>query len=1066
MSAGDQASTSDRTAKPLTVADLVLILQAVDPAVVLVAPRVLRRVIKIVARVPGLGLQVPHRKSWVCSAKDLAQVLERDEWEGASSATPPDTLILLQRPRPERVARQTRHAVLLQYWRLLFHAHVHRELIRRAAAGELTETALRERIKDIGRGSFDEIRTVLEQEKYLLPSSDDGAVFREFAAVYLELRYLAPAQLPWYFPSLRSHESIDALLAPDVDAKAILARTRPCGAPEPPRFEHAVEPLPDAVAGIGMASRERQRTEEPERPPILSPTPSPSPRSDSSSEQLVRRLSSALHLGVTEAEAWLLSLSLLQGKAAGGGWTQERRLLYDLERVCIDAEREVYALDLIEWAASLGKRPIRRLLPGQGLVLALKHLRRAFKRLPAVTLLPAERFAMAGLMEAAFEGAEHRLRDRFRPLIEQTLDQVGLCPRDFPERAARHKLIEELLDRIAERGFLNLGDLRDALSRNQLKLPDLGEQWRDPLIEADQRFAESLDGVYRRGEIYLRGLQRLSCMAFGTSPGRLLTRFVALPFGGAFFILEGLQHLVDPVAKLFAKPPAAVEVHALAGVDDADPFGEWTPEPSPEAPIHLLNVYSFLGLSLFLLALLHVPAFRAGVARWLSSGVRAFGWFCVDVPNAVLQQPLVRLVLESRPFTLLKQFLLKPLLWSIPVASLFLLLAGKRLGSLSTLAWFLAMTLLLNSRFGRDLEETATDWLVRAWKQIHSDFLPGIFWWVTGIFKRCVETSERLLYAVDEWLRFRAGDGRWALFVKPALGVFWFFATYLIRIFINLFVEPTINPIKHFPVVTVAAKLIVPIIPQLGRFLSDQFAPLTGRGAAGVIAGLAIFFLPGLAGFLVWEFKENWKLYRANRSPTLRPIVIGHHGETMLRLLRPGFHSGTIPKQFAKLRKSLRRAQRSGNWSSYRKQRRQLHELEHALRQFLEREFLFFVNESKSWTAPRVSLGPIELATNRIAVELACSALSAEPARLLFLLRDGVLEVTREDLGWLRLLSEEQRRLVGVALAGVYRLSGVDSVNDADGTSHQLDAVDILWSLWVKTWEREEAGKGLPNAFP
>src|SRR5581483_8768427 len=116
------------------------------------------------------------------------------------------------------------------------------------------------------------------------------------------------------------------------------------------------------------------------------------------------------------------------------------------------------------------------------------------------------------------------------------------------ERVARNKLAEELLDRIVARGFLNLGDLRDALSRNQLKLPDLGgpdELWRgDALLRADRRFAERLHGVYRRGEAYLRGLQRLSSLAFGTQPGRFFTRFVALPLGGAFFLLEGLQHLV------------------------------------------------------------------------------------------------------------------------------------------------------------------------------------------------------------------------------------------------------------------------------------------------------------------------------------------------------------------------------------------------------------------------------------------------------------------------------------------------------------------------------------------
>ena len=41
-------------------------------------------------------------------------------------------------------------------------------------------------------------------------------------------------------------------------------------------------------------------------------------------------------------------------------WSAEARLLYDLQKACVDSEREVYALDLVEWALSIGKRPIKR----------------------------------------------------------------------------------------------------------------------------------------------------------------------------------------------------------------------------------------------------------------------------------------------------------------------------------------------------------------------------------------------------------------------------------------------------------------------------------------------------------------------------------------------------------------------------------------------------------------------------------------------------------------------------------------------------------------------------------
>src|SRR5258707_15273574 len=104
--------------------------------------------------------------------------------------------------------------------------------------------------------------------------------------------------------------------------------------------------------------------------------------------------------------------------------------------------------------------------------------------------------------------------------------------------------------------------------------------------------------------------------------------------------------------------------------------------------------------------------------------------------------------------------------------------------------------------------------------------------------------------------------------------------------------------------------------------------PVIGNAIAGVVSGLVIIFLPGLAGFLVWELKENWKLYQSNRSPRLHPVVIGHHGETMLRLMKPGFHSGTLPKLFAKIRQAERQAQRTGEWAASRKYRATLHHVE------------------------------------------------------------------------------------------------------------------------------------------
>ena len=48
------------------------------------------------------------------------------------------------------------------------------------------------------------------------------------------------------------------------------------------------------------------------------------------------------------------------------------------------------------------------------------------------------------------------------------------------------------------------------------------------------------------------------------------------------------------------------------------------------------------------------------------------------------------------------------------------------------------------------------------------------------------------------------------LVTKAVLGLVWFFVAYVVRFCVNVFLEPQINPIKHFPVVTVGHKLLFP----------------------------------------------------------------------------------------------------------------------------------------------------------------------------------------------------------------------------------------------------------------
>jgi hypothetical protein len=1091
------------TRASIDAADLERLVKAVEPAAFLVPPRILRRVIRADRKLVGIGLDVPHRKSYVIGRDAFRPLVEKEELGLKPDGNLPAVAVLLERPEAEWLAQTGREEVLLRYWRLLFHAHVHLALERRLSERKVSDAALRQRIHRIGQTEFNEIRAVLRQEHLLLPPRDDRTAYVEFAAVYLELRHFAPPLLARYFPAIQSLETIDAVLADDVDAARLFAGTRLPGAPEPKTeatvgaanvSEPSGAPLPDVRAPAPTPEEQRRLTEEAEqaaeagndvRAAILRTRAA---ATGSDLDRLARRLQAALGQGTDAAGRWREALAPLQEPASHGAWPAEARLLYDLQKVCIDRERAVYSVDLVEWALAFGQRPLKRLLVNQPDVLALKHLRGAARRLRAARLSDDDRARLAALIAAAVHEGEHRLRAKLQPVVAGALEQVGMTPRNFPERVALARLTEELLDRVVETGHLNMGHLRDAVSRNNLKLPDLSgpvELLRgNRLLRANGRFAEVLDGVYHRGEIYLRWLQRFSLLNSGTHLGRLLTLYLALPFGGAFLALFGLYHMIADFT--------GVHLHALA---------------SPVA-VGLFGVFLFL--------LLHVPPFRRAVVRGLAAagrGARALA----GLPAAFLGLPPVRRLLRSRGFRFAYHYVLKPL----PFALLVWLVLRLRGAPPEPAVWgaavaFLAALLIFNSRLTRDLEEAVTDWLALSWRRLLAEVLPGMVRLLLDVFKGLLEAVDRVLYSVDEWLRFRAGDSRLSLVLKAVLGLFWSAVTYVVRFAVNLLIEPQVNPIKHFPVVTVSHKLLLPLLPTLARVLEVTMEP----GVAWAAATVIIAGVPGIFGFLVWELKENWRLYEANRPDESRPVAIGHHGETMARLLRPGFHSGTLPKLFARLRRAERRALRTGDRRAARKQREALHEVEEAVRRFVERDLLAVLDRSKSWGGALVECGEVALGSNRVRIELRCPGLSDAGLRIAFEEQSGWLVAGVAEPGWLGRMSAEQRRALRAALAGLYKYAGVDLLREQveaalGGASYDiadeglvvwtgprgeteavydlraegeltprviagnataplpmLSAAPLLyrkvplpWGLWVDVWEQDQAGKGIPETF-
>src|SRR4051812_24179498 len=108
------------------------LLQSVEPAVQLVEPRILRRVIRLDRRLPGFGLSVLRRKSYAIERDRLLAFVDRSELDLAPSVDLPRVVILLAKPSDDELRDPAlAESILHRYGRLLLHASAKVELEER-----------------------------------------------------------------------------------------------------------------------------------------------------------------------------------------------------------------------------------------------------------------------------------------------------------------------------------------------------------------------------------------------------------------------------------------------------------------------------------------------------------------------------------------------------------------------------------------------------------------------------------------------------------------------------------------------------------------------------------------------------------------------------------------------------------------------------------------------------------------------------------------------------------------------------------------------------------------------
>ena len=93
---------------------------------------------------------------------------------------------------------------------------------------------------------------------------------------------------------------------------------------------------------------------------------------------LIDRLAAALDLNAEPGRSSIGGICAgrtCSALAVDEWWNQEARLLYDLQKACVNYEREIYSVGVIEWLLEFCHRPLRRPQPNQRIALICKSLR-------------------------------------------------------------------------------------------------------------------------------------------------------------------------------------------------------------------------------------------------------------------------------------------------------------------------------------------------------------------------------------------------------------------------------------------------------------------------------------------------------------------------------------------------------------------------------------------------------------------------------------------------------------------------------------------------------------------
>jgi hypothetical protein len=437
-----------------------------------------------------------------------------------------------------------------------------------------------------------------------------------------------------------------------------------------------------------------------------------------------------------------------------------------------------------------------------------------------------------------------RLAGQLRPHLRTSLEEAGFNPANHREQVAAHKMREELLDVIQRRRHLKFTDVRDIVARNILRLPD-------PTLEEirhGDRLAHSIESPPRRCPASTSRASSISrvaatrCPAVRHAAGRLILRHLIVPAGLAFLGLKTLDILVGLIAARWVASQfgAALAGALLALLINAFAYtrsGVRSPRPSGASICWTVRLLLFDGMRRLL---------RWGAGR-----------------PALVDEPDPRLGSQSRPAAVHRRADRAALRRNRP--------ADRRQDIEIRGSWlipaFAIGTLARNTPAGRRMLDNAASATRQMLRRLNQTLVIGLVRELLHFFKEVTRRFEQGLHRIEELLSHQLGESRLAGLSSrvPVRALSGNSRSPFIQFYVTVLVEPQINPIKHFPLVTIAHKLMLPFLPALtGSWLPH--GALSAEADRLSLRDRDHPLLPGLAGFLVWELKENWKIYAANHA--------------------------------------------------------------------------------------------------------------------------------------------------------------------------------------------------------